>query len=98
MRLQSARDIGFLWATTGIVFLLSAWASSALRPQSPVLHPTASYYVGLLGLLAIGLAVALTWGWVGRAGPAAVGARVAIRAALVLLGTLWALAMVFPFL
>jgi hypothetical protein len=98
MRVQSARGIAFLWAATLTFFLLSAWVSSALGPAAPALHPTASYYVGLVGLLAIGLTLVLTWKWVGRAGPTTVGGRIAIRAALVLLGILWVLAMVFPFL
>ena len=98
MRLQSSRHVAFLWTWTGLVFLLSAWASSALLPATPTTRPPFSYYVGLFGLLAIGFALGLTWEWVGRAGPAPVGARVAIRVGLLLLAAAWALAMVFPFL
>ena len=98
MRLQSTRQVGALWIATVIVFLSTAWASGALLPAVPVTHPPASYYVGLVGLLAIGLALGLTWEWVGRAGPSSIGTRVAIRLVLTVLGLLWVLAMIFPFL
>ena len=98
MRVQSSRQVAVLWTWTGIIFLLTAFASSSLRPKIPSERPPLSYYVGLLGLLAIGFALALTWEWVGRAGPAARLARVGIRAGILLLGVLWTLAMVFPFL
>jgi hypothetical protein len=98
MRLQSLRQLGVLWFAAVIVFLSSAWASGALLPSVPVTRPPASYYVGLVGLLAIGLALALTWEWVGRVGPTSIGTRAAIRLILVFLGVVWTLAMVFPFL
>jgi len=98
MRLQSLRQVGALWLAAVIVFLSSAWASSALLPSVPVTHPPASYYVGLVGLLAIGMALALTWEWVGRAGPSSIGTRAAIRLILVFVGAVWTLAMIFPFL
>jgi len=98
MRLQTIRQVAVLWLATTIVFLSSAWASSALLPAQPAAHPPTSYYVGLVGLLAIGLALALTWEWVGRAGPSSVGVRAAIRVVLVVVAFLWAVAMIFPFL
>lgn len=98
MRLQSPRQVAVLWTGTVIVFILTALASSSLRPTIPSKRPPLSYYVGLVGLLAIGFALALTWEWVGRAGPASGVARVGIRAGVLLLGVLWTLAMVFPFL
>ena len=98
MRLQSSRQLAVLWTWTVIVFILTAFASSSLRPTMPSTRPPLSYYVGLFGLLAIGFALALTWEWVGRAGPASRVACVGIRAGVLLLGVLWTLAMVFPFL
>ncbi|HZI41499.1 MAG TPA: hypothetical protein VFD67_07330 [Gemmatimonadaceae bacterium] len=98
MRLQSIRQVAALWLATAIVFLSSAWASGVLLPSMPVTRPPASYYVGLVGLFAIGLALALTWEWVGRAGPSSVGARAAIRVVLALVGFVWVVAMIFPFL
>ena len=98
MRLQSSRQVGVLWSWTIVVFILTAFASSSLRPTMPSTRPPLSYYVGLFGLLAIGLALVLTWEWVGRAGPASRVARVGLRAGVLLLGVPWTMAMVFPFL
>jgi len=99
MRLQSSRDIGVLWAATAAVFLLSAWASSALLPSgAPVTRPPLSYYVGLIGLSSVGLSLLLTWQWVIRAGPASNASRAAIKGMLILLSIFWAFAMIFPFL
>lgn len=98
MRLQSGRQLGVIWISAVLVFLLSAWAATALLPTMLVTRPTSSYWLGLVGLLAIGLALALTWDWVARAGPVSSAARVSIRLALTLLSILWVLAMIFPFL
>lgn len=98
MDIRSGRQVALLWAGALLVFAISAWASPALHPADPSTRPTVSYYVGLLGLLAIGLALLFTWRWTGRAGPAAHGLRVAARVLLALGGLLWPAAMVFPFL
>ena len=98
MDIRSGRQVALLWAGALLVFLISAWVSRALHPAGPVRRPPASYYVGLVGLLAIGLALALTWRWVGIAGPASSGTRTALRGLLLLGGVLWVAAMVFPFL
>ena len=98
MEIRSGRQIALLWAGALLLFLICAWMSRALHPSSPVNRPTASYYVGLVGLLAIGVALVLTWRWVGQAGPASSGARTGLRALLLVGGVLWLAAMVFPFL
>lgn len=98
MDIRSGRQVALLWAGALLVFLICAWASRALHPAGPVLRPPASYYVGLVGLLAIGLALALTWRWVGVAGPASSATRAGLRVLLLLGGVLWVAAMVFPFL
>lgn len=103
MRLQSARHVGLVWLMAAFVFLVTAWVSAALSPRlsPPValpLSPGAPYFVGLIGLLAIGAAIALTWDWVRRAGPRAPWERFVLRLALVLLAVLWTGAMLFPFL
>jgi hypothetical protein len=73
MSIRSGRQVALLWAGALLLFLITAWASRALHPSHPVDRPSASYYVGLLGLLAIGLALVLTWRWVGQAGPRRAG-------------------------
>ena len=98
MDIRSGRQVALLWGGALLVFLISAWASRALHPAGPVTRPPAGYYVGLFGLLAIGVALVLTWRWIGRAGPASPATRAALRALLVLGGAIWVAAMVFPFL
>ncbi|HKW11332.1 MAG TPA: hypothetical protein VJO33_13200 [Gemmatimonadaceae bacterium] len=99
MRLQSKRDLGVLWAATVTVFVVSAWASSALLPSgAPVTRPPVSYYVGLIGLSSIGLSLLLTWRWVFRTGPTTNATRATIKVLLVVLSVVWACAMIFPFL
>ena len=98
MRIQSSRQIAALWAGAFLVFLASVWGSSALLPDGPVTTPTASYYVGLVGLVAIGIALVLTWVWVRRTGPESQVTRGALHVILAIGGLLWLIAMVFPFL
>lgn len=98
MRIQSGRQIAALWAGALLVFLASAWASTALLPPGPVTSPTASYYVGLAGLIAIGIALVATWMWVRRMGPGSRGTRAGLQVLLAIGGVLWLAAMVFPFL
>src|SRR5690349_15881107 len=81
MDIRSGRQVALLWAGALLVFLVSAWAPTALHPASLVQRPPASYYVGLVGVLAIGLALVLTWRCVGQAGPASSAARAGLRAA-----------------
>lgn len=101
MRIQSGRQIAALWAGALLVFMASAWGSTALLPDGPLTRPTrptASYYVGLVGLLAIGVAIVLTWMWVRRTGPAERGTRAVLQVLLATGAVLWLAAMVFPFL
>jgi len=102
MRIASGRHLALLWASALAIFAVSAWGSTALLPRQPLVQPLArpgaSYYLGLVGLLAISGALLLTWGWVSRAGPRSETARTAVRALLVALAVLWIGAMIFPFL
>lgn len=98
MDIRSGRQVALLWAGALLVFVISAWASRALHSAVSSTRPTVSYYVGLLGLPAIGLDLLFTWRWTGRAGPAAHGRTVAARVLPVLGSLLWPAAMVFPFL
>ena len=98
MRLQTGRQVAGLWFSVVLVFLASAWASIALSPATPVTRPPASYYVGLVGLAAVGIALWLTWAWVRRAGPTTRAARTLLQVLLTLGTLLWLVAMLFPFL
>lgn len=84
-----------VWAATAVVFLAAALASRALvhRPS-----PMPSYAVGLVGLLAVGVALALSWRGLGDPGMHAPATRRVLRGAVVLGAVLWVLAMLFPFL
>jgi|SRR5215208_645925 len=102
MQIAHGRHLVLLWASALAIFAVSAWGSTALLPRQPLAQPLArpgaSYYVGLVGLVAVGGAILLTWLWVSRAGPHSAVARAAVRALLVALAVLWTGAMVFPFL
>lgn len=98
MQIQSGREVAVLWSGAILLFLATAWASTALTPTGSATGPTASYYVGLVGLLAIGVALALTWAWVRRAGPTSPTVRTLLQVLLGAGAVLWLAAMVFPFL
>ena len=101
IRIQSGRQIAALWVGALIIFVASAWGSTLLLPPDGTtarIGPPASYYVGLLGLLAVGIALVLTWSWVRRSGPISQSARTALQALLAVGTVLWLAAMVFPFL
>ena len=101
MHLQSSRQVGQLWIAVLLVFVATAWGSNRLLPTAGGTVPTsppASYYVGLLGLLAIGGALVLTWSWVRRSGPRSQSTRALLRGLLAVGAVLWLAAMVFPFM
>lgn len=98
MRVQSGRQVAALWAGALLIFFAGAWGATALLPTGPATRPTASYYVGLVGLVAIGIALVLTWLWVQRAGPASRAPRAVLQMLLIVGAVLWLAAMVFPFL
>ncbi len=101
LRIRTSRQLGALWAVTVGVFVVSAWASIALAPAEvapgqPFSAAAASYFAGLVGLLGIAVALALTWVWASRTESATLGIMVQI--AVILGAVLWLLAMIFPFL
>ncbi len=96
LRIRTGRQLALMWAIVAIVFVVSALISIALAPTEPVTAPPASYYAGLVGLLAVGAALVPTWIWAGRTEAAAVGLMV--QAAVIVAAILWLLAMIFPFL
>ena len=101
MQMQTGRQVGQLWMGALFIFVVSAWFSNRLLPTAGGTIPTsppASYYVGLLGLLAIGIALVLTWSWVRRSGPASPSTRALLQGLLAVGAVLWLAAMVFPFM
>lgn len=87
--------LGRVWAMTAVVFLLAALTSRALtRLPSPM----PSYWVGLVGLLAVAAALVLSWRDVGVPGAHTTTMRRVLRGAVALGALVWLLAMIFPFL
>ena len=101
MHIQSGRQLTGVWVGALLIFVASAWGSHLLLPTAvptTTISPPASYYVGLLGLLAVGIALVLTWSWVRRPGPTSQGTRAVLQALLAVGTVVWLAAMVFPFL
>jgi hypothetical protein len=84
-----------VWAVAVPTFLVAAWMSRQLAHRST---PIPSYWVGLIGLVAIGGALVWSWRGLGDAGVHAPFARRLLRVLVGLGVGLWVLAMVFPFL
>jgi hypothetical protein len=100
MHIQTGRQVARLWVSALLILLASAWGSHSLLPtagHTTRTSPPASYYVGLVGLLAIGIALVLTWLWVQRSGPTSRATRAVLLALLAVGTVLWLAAMVFPF-
>jgi hypothetical protein len=97
MRLQTGRQVAGLWFSVVLVFLASAWASIALSPNTPVSPPPASYYVGLVGLAVVGIALWLTWAWIRDAGPTSRAGRTLLQRLLTFGTFLWLGSILFPF-
>ena len=96
--IQTGRQVTLLWvAALAFAFVCGA-ISVALSPATPPQRAPASYYIGLVGLLGVGIAIWLTWRWLDRAGPQTHSTRVILRVALSIGGVLWVAAMLFPFL
>ncbi|HTE47529.1 MAG TPA: hypothetical protein VK636_19965 [Gemmatimonadaceae bacterium] len=76
-------------------FLVTAWISHTLNRRALAMP---SYWVGLVGLLAIGIALIMSWrgaGDPGVHGPVTAGL---LRGVVAIGAVLWLMAMVFPFL
>jgi|1185.fasta_scaffold20867_3 hypothetical protein len=84
-----------VWAVAVAVLLATALASRGLTRLTT---PWPAYGVGLIGLLAVGVALVLSWRGVGAPGAHSAGVRRAIRGALLVGALLWLVAMIFPFL
>ena len=84
-----------VWTIAIAVMLVTAIASHVLGRLS---SPMPAYWVGLVGLLAVGAALVLSWRELGAADAARPAVRRALRG-LVMLGLiLWVIAMAVPFL
>jgi hypothetical protein len=95
MRLDARPPLIRVWAVAVPVFLTSAGISLALTHRA---SPMLSYWTGLIGLLAIGIALIISWRGLGHPGIHS-PLTVTLLRALVGIGIfLWLLAMVFPFL
>lgn len=83
-----------VWVFAAAIFLPAARISRSLaRPAMAV----SSYWVGLVGLLAIGVALIMSWRGLGDPGVHTPMTRRILRGAVVIGAFLWVLAMVFPF-
>ncbi len=101
LRIGTARQLGTMWAIAVIVFIVSARVSIALAPAEMTPNQTfraaaPSYFTGLVGLVGVGVALVLTWGWARRTESDDLG--IMVQLAVILGAVLWLLAMIFPFL
>ena len=95
MRLDIRPPLIRVWAVAVPVFLAFAGISRALTHRA---SPMPSYWTGLIGLLAIGIALIISWRGLGHPGIHS-PLTVDLLRGLVGIGILlWLLAMLFPFL
>jgi hypothetical protein len=95
MRSEGHLPLIRVWAVAVPIFLVAAWISRALTSRT---SPMPSYWVGLVGLLAIGVALVISWRGLGDPG-IHTPMTVAVLRGVVGIGILlWFLAMLFPFL
>ena len=95
MTVQTETSLARVWGIAAAIFVFAAAASRALagRPS-----PVPSYVAGIVGLLAIGVALVLSWRRVGVAGAHTPATRRVLRVAIALGAVLWLGAMLFPLL
>ena len=87
--------LGRVWLLALAIFIVAVRGSRALaRPATPM----PSYWVGLIGLLAIGGALVMSWRGLGDPGVHSPGWRRILRGLVAVGALLWILAMLFPFL
>jgi hypothetical protein len=95
MRSETHLPLVRVWAVAVPIFLLAAWISRVLAHRA---SPMPSYWTGLVGLLAIGVALIMSWRHLCNP-----GSHTPLQAGLLrgLLGIglfFWLVAMLFPFL
>ncbi len=84
-----------VWAAAATVFVVAMFASRALSHRPT---PWPAYWAGLVGLLAVGVALLESWRGLGEPGAHRTGTRLALRGVVAAGAFLWFVAMVFPFL
>ena len=84
-----------VWAVAVPIFLVFAGISRALTSRA---LPMPSYWAGLVGLLAIGIALIMSWRGLGDPGIHTPLTATVLRGFVGIGILLWCLAMLFPFL
>ena len=95
MTTRARTHLGIVWAAAATVFVGAMLAARALSDRPT---PWPAYWVGLVGLLVVGVALLESWRGVGEPGAYSTWARVALRGVVAVGALLWLVAMVFPFL
>ena len=96
MRPLTARQVGRFWLLSASIFATAVVFVRLLGRTEDV--KITSLWIGYAGLAAIGIALFLTWSWLGDSGPRSLLARAPLRLALIGGAMLWLVALVFPFL
>jgi hypothetical protein len=92
----TTRQVGRFWLISGAIFAAAVIFVRLLGHSEDV--KIAALWIGYAGLAPIGVALFLTWSWLGDGGPRSPFARTPLRLALIGGAVLWLLALVFPFL
>ena len=95
MRTHAHVPLVRVWAVAAAVFTLAALTSRALT-RLP--RPMPAYWVGEVGLLAVGVALVLSWRGLGVAGAYTATTRRVLRGVVAFGALLWLIAMLVPFL
>ncbi len=84
-----------VWVLALAIFVIAARTSRSFARPATAMR---SYWVGLVGLLAIGVALVLSWRGLGDPGVHTPRTRRLLRGVVAIGTFLWVLAMMFPFL
>ena len=95
MTTRAQISLARVWAAAVTVFVVAVLASRALSHRPT---PWPAYWAGLVGLLAVGVALLESWRGLGEPGAHPAGTRRALRGVVAAGALLWFAAMVFPFL
>ena len=95
MTTRSRVSLARVWAAAATVFVVAMLASRALSHRPT---PWPAYWTGLVGLLAVGVALLESWHGLGKPGAHSTGTRLALRGVVATGALLWLALMVFPVL